>query len=124
MYATKLLALIKVIWLRGSQLTYVANKLMNFLLLAKQGVKVNWSAIVFNNLCSRLRDLSAPTKLSANRDNTKFGAAQVVDILLWNWFLNTQSERNQMKRKKELLNHYQKLRLHEPPKFQKHTHKC
>jgi hypothetical protein len=41
MYVGRLLALIQVIWLKGSQLTYVAKKLMSFVVLAKQGVKVN-----------------------------------------------------------------------------------
>jgi hypothetical protein len=30
--------------------------------------------------------LSTLTKLGANKDNKKFGVAQIVDILLWNWF--------------------------------------
>jgi hypothetical protein len=47
---------------------------------------VNWSTIVFNNLYNRLWDLSALTKIIANKDNIKFSAAQVVDILLQNWF--------------------------------------
>lgn len=60
---------------------------MNFVVLVEQGVKVNWFIIVFNNLYNRLRDLSTPIKPGASRDNTKFGATQVVDILFWNWFL-------------------------------------
>ncbi len=59
---------------------------MSFVLLVKQRVKVNWSAIVFNNLYNKLWGLSAPTKFSASRDNTKFGAAQIEDILFWNCF--------------------------------------
>ncbi len=86
MYATKLSTLIQVIWLKGSWFTYVAKKLMSFVLLVKQRVKVNWSAIVFNNLYNKLWGLSAPTKFSASRDNTKFGAAQIEDILFWNCF--------------------------------------
>lgn len=45
---------------------------------------VNYVALVFNNLYNRVQDLSTPTKLGASKDNTKFGAAQVVDILLRN----------------------------------------
>ncbi len=87
MYAIRLSTLIQVIWLKGSWFTYVAKKLMSFVLLVKQRVKVNWSAIVFNNLYNRLWGLFAPTKFSASRDNTKFGTTQVVDILFWNCFL-------------------------------------
>ncbi len=35
MYVAKLLALIQVIWLKGSRFTYVTKKLMNFVILAK-----------------------------------------------------------------------------------------
>jgi hypothetical protein len=35
MYATRLPSLIQVLWLKGSRLTYVAKKLMNFVILAK-----------------------------------------------------------------------------------------
>ncbi len=76
--------LIQVIWLKGSRFTYVVKKLMNIVVLGKQRVKVNWFAIVFNNLYSKLQDLSAPTKPNASRDNIKFEVAQVVDILFWN----------------------------------------
>jgi len=41
---------------------------------------------VFNNLYNRLWDLSTSTKLEANRDIMEFGVAQIVDILLCNWF--------------------------------------
>lgn len=47
---------------------------------------MNWSTIIFNNLYSRLQDLSALTKIIANKDNIKFSVAQVADILLQNWF--------------------------------------
>jgi hypothetical protein len=61
--------------------------LINLVVLVKWGIKVNWATMVFNNLYSRLWNLFALTKLEANRNNTKFGVAQVVDILLRNWFL-------------------------------------
>lgn len=48
---------------------------------------MNWFTIVFNNLYSRLWDLSTLTKIIANKDNIEFSAAQVVDILFQNWFL-------------------------------------
>jgi hypothetical protein len=45
-----------------------------------------WDVIVFNNLHIQLLDFFAPTKPRANRDNTEFGVAQMVDILFQNWF--------------------------------------
>jgi hypothetical protein len=54
---------------------------MNFIVLAKQWIKVNWSTMVFNDLYNKLRNLSA------NRDNIEFNATQVVDILFQNGFL-------------------------------------
>jgi hypothetical protein len=41
---------------------------------------------VFNNMYSQLHDLFSLTKLGAHKDNMKFNVAQVVNILLWNWF--------------------------------------
>ncbi len=35
MYVVRLLALIQVIWLKGDRLTYVAKKLMNFVMLGE-----------------------------------------------------------------------------------------
>jgi hypothetical protein len=63
---------------------YVVKKLMNFVVLAEQKVKVNWFIVVFNNPYSRLQDLSAPTKPSVRKDNTKFEAAQIVNIIFQN----------------------------------------
>ncbi len=60
---------------------------MKFVILVEHGIKVNWDVMVFNNLYNKLRDLSTSTKLEASRDNIKFGATQVVDILLQNWVL-------------------------------------
>ncbi len=59
---------------------------MNHVVLIEQGVKVNWSIVVFNNLYSRLRDLYTPTKPNTSRDNTEFETPRVVDILFRNWF--------------------------------------
>lgn len=73
--------------MKGSRFTYAAKKLMSFVVLAKQGVKVNWSTIIFNNLYSKLWNLSPPTKPSANKDIIKFEIAQVVDIMFQNWVL-------------------------------------
>jgi hypothetical protein len=81
-YVAKLLTLIHVIWLKWSQLTYMAKKLMSFVMFADQGVKVNWLVIVFNILYNKLRDLSTSTTINTTRDNIEFGVAQVVDILL------------------------------------------
>jgi hypothetical protein len=50
-------------------------------------VKVNWFVVVFNNFYSRLHDLFAPIRLGKTRDNIEFKFAQVVNILLQNWFL-------------------------------------
>jgi hypothetical protein len=72
----EILALIQVIWLNGSQLTYVVKKLMNYVMLAKQRVKVNWLVVVFNNLYNRLRDLFALTKLITNMGNIEFRVAK------------------------------------------------
>jgi len=69
-------------WLKGSQLTYMANKLMNFVVLAKQRVKVNRFAIVFNNFYNKLQNLFVSTKLDVNRDIIEFGTIQAIDILL------------------------------------------
>jgi hypothetical protein len=60
---------------------------MNFVMLAKHGVKVNWFVIVFNNLYNRLQDLFALTKFGASRYNIEFRAPQAMDILLRNCFL-------------------------------------
>ncbi len=43
--------------------------------------------MVFNNFYSRLRDLFVAIKIKASKNNTKFGIAQLIDILFWNWFL-------------------------------------
>ncbi len=40
-YVVRLSALIQIIWLKSSHLTFVAKKLMNFVVLVEQGVKVN-----------------------------------------------------------------------------------
>lgn len=73
--------------LKGSWLTYVAKKLMNLVVLAEQGIWVNSTTMVFNNMYSKLWDLSTSTKLETNRNNTKFNIIQVVNIQLRNWFL-------------------------------------
>jgi hypothetical protein len=75
------------IWLKGSQLNYVAKKLICYVVLIEHKVKVNWSVVIFNNLYNRLWDLVAPTKLDTSKDNTKFRVAQMIDILLRNWFI-------------------------------------
>lgn len=62
--------------MKGSRFTYVAKKLMNYVMLAKQGVKVNWSVVIFNNLYSRLWDLSASIKLNTSRGNIEFRVAK------------------------------------------------
>jgi hypothetical protein len=43
--------------------------------------------MVFNNFYNRLRNLSTSTKPKASRNNIEFGTAQIMDILLLNWFL-------------------------------------
>ncbi len=53
MYATRLPTLLHVIWWKGSQLTYVGRKLFSFVILVEQRIKVNYVALVFNNLYTR-----------------------------------------------------------------------
>lgn len=48
---------------------------------------MNWATIVFNNLYNKLWDLFALTKPWASKINTEFSDAQIMDILLQNWFL-------------------------------------
>ncbi len=48
---------------------------------------MNWATIVFNNLYNELWDLFALTKPRASKINTEFSDAQIMDILLQNWFL-------------------------------------
>jgi hypothetical protein len=71
MYVAGLPTLIKAIWLKGSQLTYVAKKFMSLVVLTKQGSQMNWVAIMFNNLYIQLQDLFTLTKPKASRENTK-----------------------------------------------------
>ncbi len=66
----------------------MVKNLMNFVMLAKQGMKVNWSIVVFNNFYNTLWDLSAPTKPNTSKDIIEFKVAQVVDILLQYWFMS------------------------------------
>jgi hypothetical protein len=87
MYAIGLPTLIKAIWLKGNQLTYVAKKFMSLVVLTKQVIQMNWVVVMFNNLYIQLQDLFTLTKPKVSRDNTKLGVAQIVDILLWIWFL-------------------------------------
>jgi hypothetical protein len=60
---------------------------MSFVVLAKQGVMVNWSDVIFSNFYSKLWDLSALTKSNVSKDNIEFKATQMVDILFQDWFL-------------------------------------
>lgn len=60
---------------------------MSLVVLAEQGIWVNSTTMVFNNMYSKLWDLSTSTKLGTNRNNTKFNIIQVVNIQLRNWFL-------------------------------------
>jgi hypothetical protein len=66
-YVARLPTLIQVILLKGSWLTYVAKKLMNLVVLVKQGIRVNSAIMVFNNLYNKLRDLFASTKPGMNK---------------------------------------------------------
>ncbi len=58
--------------MKGSRLTFVAKKLMNFVMLGEQGVNVNWFGVVFNKLYSRLQDLFALIKPGTSRDKIEF----------------------------------------------------
>jgi len=87
---------------------------------------VNWSAIVFNNLYNKLWGLSAPTKFSASRDNTKFGATQVVDIIFWNCFpIDLTFIWMELDEEKEgLVKPLSKAQIVRTTKIPKCTHKC
>lgn len=62
----KLFALIQIIWLKSNKFTYVAKKLLSLVVLAEQGVWVNWVGVIFNNLYYKLHDLSALAKIRAS----------------------------------------------------------
>ncbi len=62
-YAARLLILIQTIWLKGSCGTYVNKKFMLLVALAKLQILINWAQVVFNNLHSKLWDLSTTMKL-------------------------------------------------------------
>ncbi len=53
MYATRLLALIQVIWLKGSRVTYVVKKIDELCGVGQVGGEVNTSIVVFNNLYNK-----------------------------------------------------------------------
>jgi hypothetical protein len=48
----------------------MSKKLMSFVVMVEQGVKVNWLVVVFNNLYHKLQDLSTLIKPNVSRDNT------------------------------------------------------
>jgi hypothetical protein len=54
---------------------YVNKKFMLLVALAELKKLVKWAQIVFNNLHSRLQDLSIAVKLKKNHEETKFDAA-------------------------------------------------
>jgi hypothetical protein len=61
----------------------MAKKLMNFVVLAMQGVKVNWSTIIFNNPSTIGCEIYLrQQKFNTSKENIEFRVAQVVDILL------------------------------------------
>ncbi len=105
-----------------NQLTYMAKKLMSFIVMVKQGIQINWVIMVFNNLYSKLQDLFTPTKPTMGKDNTEFNNPQVINILLQNGSLQTQCLQYQILRRKMkvLLGQHQKLKLHEAIEFRKH----
>ncbi len=45
------------IWLKGSQFTYVAKKLMILVAFVETGMQIDLIGVVFNNLHSRLKVL-------------------------------------------------------------------
>ncbi len=65
---------------------YVNKKFMLLVAFIELQKLVNWAQILFNNLHSRLQDLSMVVKLKKNHEETKFDAAQVIDIILCNLF--------------------------------------
>jgi hypothetical protein len=72
-----------------------------------------------NQQYNRLQDSFSLMKLGANRDNTKFGIAQVVNITLWNLFSieSTFIILVMRRRMKVWPGLHRKLRLHEATKF-------
>ncbi len=75
------------LWLRGTKATYMSKKFLLLLVLAEQNPYINWVKVVMNNLHSRLRDISGPSKKVKDGGPTEFGLAQVLDIVFWRWFL-------------------------------------
>jgi hypothetical protein len=56
-YATRISTLMQAIWLKGSQFTYVAKKLMILVAFVETGMQIDLIGVVFNNLHSRLKVL-------------------------------------------------------------------
>jgi hypothetical protein len=82
-----MLALLQAIWLKGSKVTYVTKELMLVVMIVEEGIQVNWSVFLFNNLYCRIGDCSASSKSKeTTRKESEFGPAQVVDILPGKWF--------------------------------------
>jgi hypothetical protein len=54
---------------------YVNKKFMLLVAFIELQKLVNWAQILFNNLHSRLQDLSMVVKLKKNHEETKFDAA-------------------------------------------------
>lgn len=72
--------------MKGNCLTYVAKKLTILVVLTKTKIQINWVGVVFNNLHCKLRNFGDPSKSNMTKD-VEFGGAQILDIMLWTWFL-------------------------------------
>jgi hypothetical protein len=68
--------LIQVIWLKGSQGTYVSKKLLLLVALVELGKLVNWVQVIFDNLHSWLHDLFVANELKKKKSgkDSEFGA--------------------------------------------------
>jgi len=86
MYIARMPTLIQGIWLQGNRLAYVAKKLMIMVALVKTRMQINWANVIFNNLHSRLRDLSGPHETNTTTV-AEFERAQILDRVLRKWFL-------------------------------------
>ncbi len=75
-YANIFLMLIQAIWLKGTQRTYVNNKLMLLVAFDELQKPVNQSQVVFSNLHFRLQNLTTIIK-------QKKGISQQGDIIRW-----------------------------------------
>ncbi len=71
-YVTRLLVLIQVIWLKGSQGTYVSKKLLLLVALVELRKVVKWVQVIFDNLHYWLHDLFVANELEKKEKRQGF----------------------------------------------------